>query len=626
MRAAWSSITGRRYRLPRGAALGLPNDCYRWWVVGASEGDHGKLAKKRVHQLAKELGVPSKTVLRWLAEQGEFVKSASSTLEAPVANRLRAAHPVKYPGGAPGSPAKPQSKADPKSGPAKLSPAQKSARRRHFHAVMKAHILPRFRWASVTQQGPDVIERLYAEYAATYGVSREVLVNAVAADLRRNPSQYVSRRLIRNGKEVVPARDNGSLATAHASRPRTRVPSLPAIDGADLADALELVLDQEAGNQLDRDEVTACVQAFRPDASGGYGYLAWRYSAVKRHAYPDPPTPPALQDLATIEKVVGAEKQLVDNIIHAHSAGVLQQPAHAKRILEAEFSDIADGDDIGRSVADELRRLRAGLHFLRVAVVLVVADPGCDERLWEMLDRIRPPTPDQLVETNTSLESAIARFNDLIEEVEALLSSDEESLAAFFGQALTELGELHAGRYDFLHEFDDLGAQPPPDHRAVADLPFAVLPRGEQLRTFLSGLRSIGLYRGHQVDEQRVAVLEEVEAYFGADRCEWHEGTASSTGFDNHYVVLTVNSDNECHAVAVSPLAGEHATYIVRSDCTEEDWMTVLAQSKPAAREQGAHKFLFAGSDPYSSMRAKIIDALECSPQEFQKQGGRRTA
>src|SRR6059058_1984725 len=47
--------------------------------------------KARVHELAKEFGVDSKTVLAKLKEQGEFVKSASSTVEAPVARRLREA-------------------------------------------------------------------------------------------------------------------------------------------------------------------------------------------------------------------------------------------------------------------------------------------------------------------------------------------------------------------------------------------------------------------------------------------------------------------------------------------------------------------------------------------------------
>ncbi|WP_236791758.1 translation initiation factor IF-2 [Amycolatopsis sp. GM8] len=55
--------------------------------------------KARVHELAKELGVTSKEVLAKLKEQGEFVKSASSTVEAPVARRLRDAFTA---GGKPG--------------------------------------------------------------------------------------------------------------------------------------------------------------------------------------------------------------------------------------------------------------------------------------------------------------------------------------------------------------------------------------------------------------------------------------------------------------------------------------------------------------------------------------------
>ena len=43
--------------------------------------------KARVHELAKELGVTSKDLLAKLGEMGEFVKSASSTVEAPVARR-----------------------------------------------------------------------------------------------------------------------------------------------------------------------------------------------------------------------------------------------------------------------------------------------------------------------------------------------------------------------------------------------------------------------------------------------------------------------------------------------------------------------------------------------------------
>ncbi|MGB3351137.1 MAG: translation initiation factor IF-2 N-terminal domain-containing protein, partial [Mycobacterium sp.] len=69
--------------------------------------------KARVHELAKELGVTSKEVLARLNDQGEFVKSASSTVEAPVARRLRESFGgpkstgEKVPSSGNGSPAKP---------------------------------------------------------------------------------------------------------------------------------------------------------------------------------------------------------------------------------------------------------------------------------------------------------------------------------------------------------------------------------------------------------------------------------------------------------------------------------------------------------------------------------------
>ena len=47
--------------------------------------------KPRVHEIASELGVDSKVALAKLKELGEFVKSPSSTIEPPVARKLRAA-------------------------------------------------------------------------------------------------------------------------------------------------------------------------------------------------------------------------------------------------------------------------------------------------------------------------------------------------------------------------------------------------------------------------------------------------------------------------------------------------------------------------------------------------------
>ncbi|AXE38483.1 translation initiation factor IF-2 [Acidipropionibacterium virtanenii] len=47
------------------------------------------MAKVRVYELAKELGLTSKQLLGKLGDMGEFVRSASSTIEAPVVRRVR---------------------------------------------------------------------------------------------------------------------------------------------------------------------------------------------------------------------------------------------------------------------------------------------------------------------------------------------------------------------------------------------------------------------------------------------------------------------------------------------------------------------------------------------------------
>ncbi|MCO7273097.1 MULTISPECIES: translation initiation factor IF-2 [Cellulosimicrobium] len=96
------------------------------------------MAKVRVYELAKELGVESKTIMTKLTELGEFVRSASSTIEPPVVRKLRDAFPAG--GGAASKPAaapaarpaapkpapKPEAKAEP-AAPKAEAPAPRSA-------------------------------------------------------------------------------------------------------------------------------------------------------------------------------------------------------------------------------------------------------------------------------------------------------------------------------------------------------------------------------------------------------------------------------------------------------------------------------------------------------------------
>ena len=72
------------------------------------------MPKARVYELAKELGVDSKTVLSKLEAMGEFVKSASSTVEPPVARKLRNAFASSGQGNASHSMPKPAAPSAPK--------------------------------------------------------------------------------------------------------------------------------------------------------------------------------------------------------------------------------------------------------------------------------------------------------------------------------------------------------------------------------------------------------------------------------------------------------------------------------------------------------------------------------
>ncbi|MEK0245998.1 translation initiation factor IF-2 [Bifidobacterium mongoliense] len=101
------------------------------------------MAKQRVYELAKTFGVDSKTVLEKLKDMGEFVKSASSTVEAPVVRKLKNAFSQNAKGAAgvdakPGAPAghpKPRTSATPSTARAARGAQQGD----HRHNAPKPH-------------------------------------------------------------------------------------------------------------------------------------------------------------------------------------------------------------------------------------------------------------------------------------------------------------------------------------------------------------------------------------------------------------------------------------------------------------------------------------------------------
>ena len=139
------------------------------------------MSKVRVHELAKQLGMESKEVLAKLQEMGEFVRSASSTVEAPVVRKLIAL----YPDAKPVEEKKPVKKAA-----AKKSAAKKSA---------------------------EVDPALAAELAAELGVDLDALkasrAAAEAAAAAPTPAPQVSDE----SAPVAPAAD-AAAATAGRSR------------------------------------------------------------------------------------------------------------------------------------------------------------------------------------------------------------------------------------------------------------------------------------------------------------------------------------------------------------------------------------------------------------------------
>ena len=150
------------------------------------------MSKVRVHELAKQLGMESKVVLAKLQEMGEFVRSASSTVEAPVVRKLI----EMYPDAKPVEEKKPVKKAA-----AKKSAAKKSA---------------------------EVNPELAAELAAELGVDLEALKAARAESVAppAPPAPVEVEKIsdaVADGSDAKPATPrpgNNPFSTGGSSVPR----------------------------------------------------------------------------------------------------------------------------------------------------------------------------------------------------------------------------------------------------------------------------------------------------------------------------------------------------------------------------------------------------------------------
>lgn len=362
--------------------------------------------KARVHQLAKELGVTSKQILAELRAAGEFVKSASSTIEGPVARRLREAH-----GG------KPQQRKVPTAGnPArkavKSMAGKKPVRPRQPPQSQIDTICERYRVAAASADPKRSVDQFYTNCEVTYALPRKAVRQIIAANARRNPHLYLPRQVQRDRSAIaqptnsrkgnaaieprpIGASPHGAPAGVDrpgASKPRVRVAGLPPISATVDVDAIATAIADTPNEPTEA--VRARLQEIAPGATG-YGYLSWRFSASRLEAQSGSGTTTAAEDLAILASIIDVEKHLIRVPEQIHGS-VLEDPDLAKRVLDNRFdhliSDEEDFSGLGGLASDQSRRVKARFDFLRRAVVLTIAGPTNDVRLWTMLADLQSRT------------------------------------------------------------------------------------------------------------------------------------------------------------------------------------------------------------------------------------------
>ncbi|GAT01189.1 translation initiation factor IF-2, N-terminal region [Mycolicibacterium fortuitum subsp. acetamidolyticum] len=231
--------------------------------------------KARVHELAKELGVTSKELLAKLREQGEFVKSASSTVERPAADRLRAHFEVNQPD------RRRPNRTERTSGPGRrgqrtviITPQHEIVRPRQLTETEASDLCNDYRLAYADINCDVAIKRLLRKYQKRYHVPQSVLHGAINEDQRRNVDLYSALRRFREQKKspAPPRRAPQQRATTQrrreaarpqhpAPRPRTRHSGLPPAAITIHPDAIaDLVANADTGHG--RQQITTDLASF----------------------------------------------------------------------------------------------------------------------------------------------------------------------------------------------------------------------------------------------------------------------------------------------------------------------------------------------------------------------------
>lgn len=349
----------------------------------------------------------------------------------------------------------------------------------------------------------------------------------------------------------------------------------------------------------------------------GVGYLSWRFAHFESSSRAS-----TAEGIEILGRIVTEDKELIARIEKEHGNFLDEDTQHfAQRAIHLEFERI-DLEDSWNTGDGALRRSRASMRFLRKAVVLTLACEDYPERLGPMLNQLKPPAAIQLNRAFPAhVKIAVESLRGNISRVEELFAGDWHGELYMFSQ--TELQAIQSGELDFLVDSAPRhdNASPP-----TSDLPFVILPAGERIAQFLGDIRKSGHYRGGEVDLERLDIIEAIWDHHDGRNCSLYRGVFPSSGKDNGYVVLSF-VDERCGpcAIAISPWKGEHATFVVRSDCGQRlPWEAVLSKTKDEAKHLGARKLLFTpnyqhGLDEYDAMQHKIAALLVCSPKAFER-------
>ncbi|MGW5148233.1 putative dsRNA-binding protein [Rhodococcus koreensis] len=362
------------------------------------------------------------------------------------------------------------------------------------------------------------------------------------------------------------------------------------------------------------------------------GYLASCYHHL---------SPSTVRNAGTAAAVVRVVAELardtaarVDTLVNRYGV-FFDDPEIAARAIRAEDHRLAN---YLRETTDRpARRLHAVTEAARTTLPLAFAFATAEnEVLTTVDDRL-----DTLIDHSRDLLHGADRYGDDPE-----LASEIDQAQAVYQQvrqfrtggperwqqasliSRTQLASVHARRFDTV-----LANQVPrrPDPTAKrARLTFEVLPGGTS-RDFVTE-RQRAHERQHPrtlptLDPRRTDILDELAGHYGPARCTFYRGFATQgqlyeigENITEDYLILVIDRGRGEDAIAISPAAGRHATYLLRHDVTERPWNEVFAHPKLDAKDLGAKRLVFRDRfplDQYLSMREKARALLDCRPQLF---------